>query len=78
MLDPTTSCTLHAAAGRCASAHCCAHVCEFKQLRTHFFSPRSYWEVCEDLLQPAELAWLRSCDNPPVKVMAIMSGLVKR
>ncbi|PRW45440.1 UPF0187 chloroplastic [Chlorella sorokiniana] len=39
---------------------------------------QSYWEVCEDLLQPSELAWLRSCDNPPVKVLAIMSGLVKR
>lgn len=38
----------------------------------------SYWELCKDLLQPSELAWLKSCDNPPVKVMSIMSGLVKR
>ena len=33
---------------------------------------------CEDLLTPAELAWLRRCDNPPVKVLIVMSTLVKR
>lgn len=29
-------------------------------------------------MQPAELAWLQGCDNPPVKVLAILSGLIKR
>ena len=41
-------------------------------------SARSYWDLCEDLMQPAELAWLKGCDNPPVKVLSILSGLVKR
>ena len=41
-------------------------------------APRSYWELCEDLLQPGELAWLSGCDNPPVKVLMVVSGLIKR
>ncbi|EFN52998.1 hypothetical protein CHLNCDRAFT_137443 [Chlorella variabilis] len=37
-----------------------------------------YWQHMEGLLQPAELAWLMRCDNAPVKVLMIMSGLLKR
>jgi hypothetical protein len=33
---------------------------------------------CADLLAPAELAWLRGCANPPVKVLMIMSRILKR
>jgi hypothetical protein len=32
----------------------------------------------EGLLQPGELAWMSRCDNPPVKVLMIMSGILKR
>ncbi len=37
-----------------------------------------YWQHVEGLLQPAELGWLIQCDNAPVKVLMIMSGLLKR
>lgn len=33
---------------------------------------------CGDLLTPSELAWLKGCDNPPVKVLLVLSALVKR
>lgn len=38
----------------------------------------AYWQHAEDLLQPGELLWLTRCDNPPVKVTMVMSGLLKR
>lgn len=37
-----------------------------------------YWRHTEGVLQPRELAWLRGCDNPPVKVLMVLSGLLAR
>lgn len=69
------------AASNCASrppSHNLYNLPTSTHLHTHKLTVCSYWSLCEDLLQPGELAWLRDCDNPPVKVLAIMSGLVKR
>jgi hypothetical protein len=38
----------------------------------------AYWEHCADTLSPAEVAWLRGCDNAPVKMLMVMSGLLAR
>lgn len=37
-----------------------------------------FWRHVEEVLQPGELAWLRGCDNPPVKVLMVLSGLLAR
>jgi len=37
-----------------------------------------YQEYCDDLLSPDEIAWLSEADNPPVVVMMMMSGILKR
>ena len=37
-----------------------------------------YWEHCAEVLAPGEISWLRGCDNPPVKVLMVLSGLVAR
>ena len=34
--------------------------------------------VCSDLLTREEVAWLKACANPPVKVLNVMSQLVAR
>ena len=37
-----------------------------------------HWEFVTDLLTTDEVAWLAAADNPPVAVLAIMSGLLAR
>ena len=51
------------------TAAACAYLCR----------KRAYLDAhCRDLLTCDELEWLAGCDNPPVKVLAVLSELVCR